>query len=216
MSLRRKARPSFNEHKIPTIGKVLVSLFSRSANINRGHGTAEPDFKFPFSVHDGEMALFAYNDVRIGGWGVLFGGITLCAALLYSLSGAWKNAEVTLGLAFILASVLINPGSWWARYAPQVALAPVLMVIPAAASSLSWQRIPARFVCVLLLLNSALIFIPNTKYAIETNDVLQSSIDEALRACGPGIYEISPTDGTHFEQILGKNGIQITYPKRKY
>jgi hypothetical protein len=188
-------------------------MFSRSRNVIPYHGTREPAFKFPFSVHQGEVAVFAVNDVRIGGWGVLFGGIILCSALLYYLSGSWKNSEMAAGLIFLLCIVVINPGSWWARYAPQVALAPLLMAIPPAGSQQDWKRISARFIFILLLLNAFLILVPNTRYTLETSEAMKQSIDNIVKNCGTGTYEISDTEHYHFEQFLGQNGINIVYPR---
>lgn len=206
---------SFNEHNTPTAIKLLISAFSKSVNVVWKKGTAEPEIKLPFSTSEEEMSVFAYNDVRIGGWGVLFGGLLTTSAALYLLSHSWKNTEMNIAILFVLATALINPGSWWARYAPQVALLPVLLAIPSFTSSTPWQRILARFVFVIFLLNSFLIFIPSTEYVYQTSEDLQHQIDTAVNACGKGVYEILDTEGYHYEQFLERNGITVVYPEKE-
>ncbi|HEU5047600.1 MAG TPA: hypothetical protein VFT64_07145 [Rickettsiales bacterium] len=204
---------SFNENHTSTPVRVVKSIFSRAGNIiYRVGGTAEPRLKLPFSVNMEELDLYAYNDIRIGGWGVLFSGIFCCALLIYALTPARKDAEMNAILVMILISVLINPGSWWARYAPQIALIPLVMVIPALASRIGRHRIAAGVVCLLLFANSALIVGPNTDEAALENSQIKRQISHVLAVCGKGEYEISDTQGFHFEQILAQNGIRVVYP----
>ncbi len=205
---------SFVDHQYNNAEKVLISIFSRSENVEDKGGTSEPRIKIPFSVHKDELGLFFANDIRIGGWGALFGGILLLSVILYIASSSYRDKDIAVMIAALIVTILINPGSWWARYAPQVALLPLLMAIPAMGSKEAWQRITAKFVCVLLLLNSALIIPPSTRYFQETSAKIQQQIDDMVKSCGRGSYEISDTEGYHYEQFLDKNGIHIVYPKR--
>lgn len=205
---------SFNEHHTSTPVKLLLSMFSRSENVIYKTGTAEPRLKVPFTVGQDEISVFVYQDVRIGGWGVLFSGIVLLAIIAYCGAYAWRDHEIAIGLLFIICMTLINPGSWWARYAPQVALLPLLMAIPPLAQAAGWQRITAKFVFALLILNSILILIPNLQHAYNTTETINRQIKHMIAICGTGKYAITGNDGYHVEQFLTGSGIMGFYPER--
>lgn len=212
--LAAQSPKSFKENDTSLVDRLLISIFSRTGNvIPGGFGTSEPVLKVPFSVSSEELSLLQYNDVRISGWGVLFSGILLVAIALYLGSASWKNSEITIGLLFTVCTILINPGNWWARYAPQVALIPALMAIPPLVSQMAWQRITARFVFVLLLFNSMLIIPSNVEYFYNATKTINAQVDTILKTCGEGTYEISDTQNFHYEPFLWGTGINITYPK---
>ena len=195
-----------------TMRKVLVSIFSRTDNIAPQGGTAEPQLKLPFTTDAQEWGVFFSNDVRLAGWGVFFSGALLLAAGLYIAMRAWEDTGLTLALVIIALTIVVNPGSWWARYAPQIALLPLLMSIPALASTGKWPRITAKFTLALLLLNSALIVLPNTEFFYRSSKQLRAQVDAMLAECGRGQYEIFDMKGYHFEQFLLADGITVTYP----
>jgi hypothetical protein len=70
-----------------------------------------------------------YWDVRIGGFGPLFGGIVLLmlAALIIGGRGPTWEGGVLIFLLFICT--VINPEMWWARYVPGLWLVPVLIAL---------------------------------------------------------------------------------------
>jgi len=203
----------FLEQNMSNPEKLVRSVFSETLNIADKGGTENPKWKIPFTFSQKELSLYFSNDIRIAGWGVLFGGIVLLSLILYLISGAWRDIHLSLLIIFILISACINPGSWWARYAPQVALIPFVMMIAVLASQQHWQKWSARGLMLLMLLNAALIFPASTWYFYTTTAKIQSQIDTMLTKCGKGIYQISDVEGYHYEQFLHKNGIEVEYAK---
>ncbi len=110
--------------------KLLTSIFSQTENVSRRETTK---WKWPFSLDIPELAALTTSDSRIAGFGPWFGGAFLLSIfiLLASLPRivvrqANPISATLLGMIFFLAlSVLANPESWWARYAPQLWMIPV-------------------------------------------------------------------------------------------
>lgn len=107
--------------------KLFNSVFSESRQ------PPEPShLKLPLSVTRAEISAFHLADVRVGGFGPLFGGAVIAGAAV--LAGAWprhrRKAYAAAGIVFwILLSACINPEAWWARLAPQIWLIPVVALI---------------------------------------------------------------------------------------
>src|SRR5262249_34860435 len=108
-------------NKMDRISMLVVSWFAKS------EGLATPfKLKLPFTFSRDELEVFAFPDVRVGGFGPLFSGaIVISIAILGVL--CWKNPRrlvraahlfVLMSLIFISALSLLE--SWTARYAPQV------------------------------------------------------------------------------------------------
>ena len=113
--------------------RLVESTFSES-NAAR----AAPSPKLPFVVRPGELAAMGHPDVRIGGFGPLFGLALVLAALGLAgipWSGGGRNVRAGLLVAAgVLATALLNPGVWWARFAPQLWIAAALASFALAAS----------------------------------------------------------------------------------
>lgn len=111
------------------------SLFSPSAN-TAGQPADRP--KNPFSFGPEEIAVFATPDVRLGGFGPLFAASLvlsiLSILLLHPLSGKGQ-LPIAAFIALLLLSVALNPGGWWARYAPQLWLLPLTFTVLLTVSS---------------------------------------------------------------------------------
>jgi hypothetical protein len=114
-------------------GRVALlarSVFSKTAN-PLPPGTSE--LKIPGSVSRDELDAYFVSDVRVGGLGPLFGLATILAGIagiaiiaMRTPGAAWAAG----GAGFIAASALINPEAWWARYAPQIWLVPIVLIVP--------------------------------------------------------------------------------------
>lgn len=87
---------------------------------------APPKLKIPFTVWLSELGTFT-TDARIGGWGPLFGGALVVAALMLALA---RNAPLAALALLPVASALALPFGFYARYAPQLWLT---AVVPLAA-----------------------------------------------------------------------------------
>ncbi|TPW17108.1 MAG: hypothetical protein FD130_793 [Halothiobacillaceae bacterium] len=107
--------------------KFLTALFSDSTNAMEFTPQAQPLALLPPAT---SITGFANTDMRVGGWGPLFGrivallgvGLLLCLLVMRPVS----NGRLVAGAcAIILVSVLANPEAWWARYTPQLWLIPL-------------------------------------------------------------------------------------------
>ncbi|NNC98743.1 MAG: hypothetical protein HKN85_01040 [Gammaproteobacteria bacterium] len=123
------------------VQKLVVSLFSRS-EVSIYPAT----YKIPFSFSWHEWKVFLWPDVRVGGFGPLFGGAILLTAALVAASirdgrhKAYQSGFFFMLQGLLLVSILINPESWWARYAPQLAVLPLLIVLWVISSGPSDSR----------------------------------------------------------------------------
>jgi len=208
---------SYNTKNTTRIGQILASVFSETRNMYKGH-TAEPILKVPFTITYDQIDDLSYTDTRIAGWGVFLGGILLISFALYLFSKGWQDKQVSLLLIITIATILINPGAWWARYAPQIALIPILFILPVFASLQSkrgkffafWKYV----IIFLYLTNSLIIALPSSWLVIDETDKLNAQIDYILQKCGKGRYIVKGHDGWHYEQFLNPKGIEIIYPKQ--
>ncbi len=96
--------------------------------------------KLPFTFNRDELAVFFYPNIRVGGWGPLFGGVVLLTLCLLGVAAARRPrwaAIVVLTVAPIVVSVLVNPYCWKVRYVPQSWLVPLVIatMVLAARSS---------------------------------------------------------------------------------
>jgi len=202
----------FNRPDGTGIGRLALSVMGKTANISE-HTGGTPEVKLPFSVQASELAAFTAVDVRIGGWGVLMGGIMLLSLLLYCARRGWKDGESITALALTALTILINPYAWWARFAPQVALIPVFLIAPSAASPGRRERLLAGGIAWLLLVNSLLILIPNVTAFHNGTKSVEAQLSHAVQVCGKGAYDIYGATEFHYEQFTEPYGIIIKTPR---
>jgi len=124
--LRNQMPPDFEG--MGWMEKLFRSLFSSSQNVI---GKEVGSLKFPLSVKRSEIIAFARPDVRISGWGPLFGALVILSlvsltALAFISRRVALVACVLIGLIIALSS--LNSEAWWARYTPQLWLIPVIIL----------------------------------------------------------------------------------------
>jgi hypothetical protein len=108
--------------------KFGVSLFSSS------QVDMQPTrLKIPFTVSLDDLFVFRYPDVRTGGFGPLFSGVLLLTLVIFIIGIAKYARSIYTGfvpilLVLIVISVLSTSEAWWARYAPQLWIVPILVV----------------------------------------------------------------------------------------
>jgi hypothetical protein len=191
-----------------------VSFLSTSSEAK---GPQSPVLKVPFTVRRSEIVASVNPDVRTAGWGIFFSGVFLTSLALYLFARGWEwHPEMTvLGALLVLATTFTNPYAYWARLVPQIALLPVLLLVPCFAATSSTVRLLARSIGVLLLVNSTLLAALS----------LQSSIRGTLRAtrylkniyqqCGPGEYTF---DGSktmvRYDMLPEYRGV-VLHPRRE-
>jgi hypothetical protein len=111
------------------LARLTTSLFSRSENAATPQVTHR---KWPFSVDREEIDLVFIPDTRVAGFGPLFSGVVVLSALL--LLGMWLTCpraalQASAVAAVLVGSALLHDNAWWARYAPQLWLVPLLMAV---------------------------------------------------------------------------------------
>lgn len=119
------------------IKKFLIANFSESDNIYRA---VDRDIitKTPFTASAAEIAQFEGVDVRIGGYGVWFGGALITAMIVgvymwlrYFKQRSYRTFLFLLTLPVVLTIMipLIMEDAWWARYLPQLYAVPVVAIL---------------------------------------------------------------------------------------
>lgn len=135
------------------LARLAVGVFGTVQNDPNGWVSG---LKSPLSVSRSEFGSFLSPDVRIGGFGPLFGlGFLLAMGYVASRTGGRRWALV-LGVV-LLAPALVHGGGWWARFSPQLWLIPLLMMI--AASDGGRTRTPHRVAGLLKRLAMAVLFV---------------------------------------------------------
>lgn len=134
---------------------------------NSMNGVSEQ--KIPLRIYRDEYHWIKGSDPRIGGFGPLFSGaFTLSLiSLLFFLRKDHRprNARVlAVTLLVLVASILIHPAFWWARYVPQLYLVPVVISIFLLTSRHKPQRIVSWLIIVILSGNSLLSVVANIDY----------------------------------------------------
>lgn len=109
--------------------RLIISTFSvtTSAKID---SPEKLRLKVPFSINGDKV--FKNCDMRIGGFGYFFGGIVLVSLML--LLGLRFNDKQNKRLFFLIMTILVtcllsNQETWWARYAPQYWLVPIMIFL---------------------------------------------------------------------------------------
>lgn len=153
--------------------KLLLSLWSKST----AGKTVRP--KVPFQIKEGELFAFYNPDVRLGGFGPLFSGILLLSSglLIYWAITRQGNRNLYAIPLLILASVLANPEAWWARYAPQLWLVPVV----AAIFAIGFQkrasiRTAGSLLALLILVNIVLVGAPYLYHQLKSRKVVLAQL----------------------------------------
>jgi hypothetical protein len=102
--------------------RLAISLFAKPTI------GEEAKITFPLMFTKKELFEFFYPDVKCGGFGPLFSGILVLSlvGLSSGLTNFRENKNFYLVILFLVFSVLIHPECWFARYAPQLWLVPIL------------------------------------------------------------------------------------------
>lgn len=111
--------------------RLHLSLFAESYNLGPWSQTPLPVLKLPFTFSMQEVLTFSAVDTRVGGWGPLFLSIVSLSALLLIFLARHRRLQpdILVLIVTIAVSIVLNPESWWARYSPQFALLPNLLIL---------------------------------------------------------------------------------------
>jgi hypothetical protein len=107
---------------------LAASIFSRSRE-----WPPQSTLKAPWQVTRDEWAAFEEPDALVGGFGPLFPAALVLSLAILAIS-MWRGGATpriaAAGSLMIIASVLPLTACWWARYAPQVWLVPLVALAP--------------------------------------------------------------------------------------
>ena len=152
-----------------SLEKLFISLFSNTEHTHF-FVDKETSFKIPFSVKN--QTVFNVSDMRIAGFGYLFGGILILIVFFTFFTKSPKTSEnktmyFIMNLTFL--TVFLNPESWWARYVPQLWLIPIFIIFwKGLTTNKSFQmKLFINVLIVLLFLNSLIIEYQNVKTRLD-------------------------------------------------
>jgi hypothetical protein len=162
--------------------------------------------KLPFQVTRGELRQLGVVDLRIGGFGPLFGGAILLALatglLLWWKAPSSRRDPAWLVVAALVASVLVNPEAWWARYVPQLWLVPIAVAVIALRAGRRWLGGAAVAVA---LAGAALAIDSHGRAAEYWNGVAETHLAALARLPQPLEVYFGPFEG--LEPTLRERGI---------
>jgi 4-amino-4-deoxy-L-arabinose transferase-like glycosyltransferase len=157
--------------------RLFLATFGRPGNMPY-HRELKSSLMWPFAARWADLFYYRYHETRVAGFGPWFSG-----ALLLSLAlAAWvllkrnsaplaARAVMILVALTILASLVISPYFWWARYGPQLWLLPI---VPAVfvfwAPPSRWALNAAWVLVALLTVNAGIVAAVRLKW--ETNNSL--------------------------------------------
>lgn len=151
--------------------KLLISLLSKSQETKEAS-----QYKWPFTVDLDEILAFYAPDVRVAGFGPLFGGASLftIGLLIAALTLYRRRLMLASSLVFlsvtVLASGLSNPEAWWARFAPQLWMVVPLTILPILLATPGGRlHFLSRIIVSLLCINLFLVGSPHIITAITQN-----------------------------------------------
>lgn len=163
------------------------------------------------------LAAYGSPDVRIAGWGPLFGLLLVigAASWLGLLIANWRLGLAVLGLDLLVVLVsLPNSELWWARYTPQLWLLPL-----AVAAALLFTRRPASrawgtLVTLVALANLALIATPYVTINWEHTASMRATLEELGRTGQEVLVYYQPFEGTAIKlQQYGVNYRTVASPR---
>ena len=166
-----------------------------------------------------EQTLAAYGspDVRIAGWGPLFGLLLVigAASWLALLITNWRLGLATLGLDLMVVFVsLPNSELWWARYTPQLWLLPL-----AVAAAYLFTRHPAgrawgTMITMVALANLVLVAMPYVAINWEHTTTMRTTLEELGHTGQEVLIYYQPFEGTAIKlQQYGVNYRMVASPR---
>ena len=133
------------------VERLFLSIFSKVHNIQ---DEEKFELKLPFLIYKEEI-FNLMHDTRVSGFGVLFGLAFLISNLaLFFLKKEEEFKNLILFLLCLIATALINPECYWARFIPQLSLYPLSVCAFAIKNN---RKIIATTLFIIIILNQTLI-----------------------------------------------------------
>lgn len=179
--------------------RLLTSLLSRS----EVSPSPPVSLKLPFVVSLTEVRQFAFPDVRVGGFGPLFSGAMLLSVVVSApLIGRYRGRRceypsVVLLIVLIGVTALSFAETWWARFAPQLWLIPMMVgVVGLRAMDRGYGRWFSVALSMTLCLNGLLIWVCYTAVAVKQSDSVAEQLGRLERSVKPIIIDFNDFPGT--------------------
>lgn len=175
------------------IEKLAFSLFHESSNdLN-----PTSNLKFPLTLASREIGAFTGSETRLGGWGPLFGGILILGIVAFiGLLALHKQRQVgwltSAAVTVLIASVVLNPEAWWARYTPQLWLVPLVLSVALLSHRTKPARIAGLAIGLLMLVNSSLVAKAYFQSNYRTSGRIYTEISRLARSAQPIIVNFGP------------------------
>lgn len=184
---------------ISGVKQLLISLFSRS---NQEIG-ANAEFKIPFTFNREEFNSLGAADVRLGGFGVLFGGmlvLSLGAAAVCLIKGTDNTAALPAIVIFVLLA-LFFPETWWARYNPYIYYIPCLIAV--MLPSCIKTAVPACLLSAVLIVNGLISLTAVSANLIRNTNIVKESLAEIKNENKPVLLRINdfPAHSAWFDEM---------------
>jgi hypothetical protein len=197
-SLAQRGRDGIERSETPKnmlacnrVVRLAYGIFGRPGN-QPYIGGRDASFMWPFDVRWNDFQIFYFQDLRISGFGPLFGGAFLIAACLLVAAmirpGIPREIPILL-LGAIAASLLVSTCSWWARYGPQLWWLPIVAVVAGLAIP-GWRagRWVSWFLATLLLVNAVLVTVAHFQWEVAAT---RKSIEELASLRQKGEVEVA-------------------------
>ena len=144
----------------------LTSIFSKSENCMASYAgnQNQPKLKIPFTFDLEEVESFQIPDIRIGGFGILFGGITIIsiALTLYMMiriirfKGYQEIIKYMILNVVSIVLILFLEGNYWARYIPYfylVATYPLIYFMKKDVEVKKYMKYVTYFFAIICIIN---------------------------------------------------------------
>jgi hypothetical protein len=111
--------------------RFAIANFSRSESVRPPRATT---LKFPLRLEPIESSAWGSGNTEAGGFGPFFGALLLMAGvglclLLGNRTTRGRVLPMCLIVGSLLLTIFVHADGWWARYAPQAWLIPLLVII---------------------------------------------------------------------------------------
>ena len=208
-------------HSINYLKRFVFSNFSKSFNSGDWGGKGY-ELKLPFTFEASEINMFIYPDVRVAGYGVLFGGILLLAIGegIYALVcfTKTKKKETILYLLPIMATgftIVALKENWWARYLPQLFFMPFIVTLMLSCLSSKKSRLFLGVTICVIFFNFWLILNPVFKGISVQKKLIDQEFEVLKNAKGKVLVYTETFDGSLFDlkdhysniEVVGNNTI---------
>ena len=134
----KEAPKSFAEKS--RLRTFLISIFSKGENVSASHYKGDnpvlPKLKIPFTFTKEEVENYSIPDIRMSGFGPLFGGIFILTAIgtLYIIIDLIRKKKYNVLIPYLLLLgtmallILIFDGNYWARYVAFIYATPMFVL----------------------------------------------------------------------------------------